>query len=197
MKKIMFNDKYGLTQAVLKGRKTMTRRIISNEEAIYSLNEQEYMGQLCIANRFLEKYSRYQIGEIVAIAQPYKEIISDILNYNGYNTEIAALVYKKHKGWNNKMFVKPIVMPHQIKITDLKVERLQYISEEDSQREGILVIERELLNNKIEYLYSFGNIEKYYKCPIEAFAALIDKVSGKGTWDSNPWVFVYEFELVK
>ena len=26
MKKIMFNDKYGLTQAVLEGRKTMTRR---------------------------------------------------------------------------------------------------------------------------------------------------------------------------
>lgn len=31
----------------------------------------------------------------------------------------------------------------------------------------------------------------------EAFAALIDKISGKGTWDSNPWVFVYEFELIK
>lgn len=29
MKKIMFNDKYGLTQAVLEGRKTMTRRIVS------------------------------------------------------------------------------------------------------------------------------------------------------------------------
>lgn len=27
--------------------------------------------------------------------------------------------------------------------------------------------------------------------------ALIDKVCGKGTWDSDPWVFVYEFELVK
>lgn len=28
-------------------------------------------------------------------------------------------------------------------------------------------------------------------------AALIDKVSGRGTWESNPWVVVYEFELVK
>lgn len=32
---------------------------------------------------------------------------------------------------------------------------------------------------------------------ILAFASLIDKVSGKGTWDSNPWVIVYEFELLK
>lgn len=31
----------------------------------------------------------------------------------------------------------------------------------------------------------------------EAYAALIDKISGKGTWEGNPWVFVYDFELVK
>ena len=30
-----------------------------------------------------------------------------------------------------------------------------------------------------------------------AYAALIDKISGKGTWASNPYVFVYEFELIK
>ena len=29
------------------------------------------------------------------------------------------------------------------------------------------------------------------------FSILIDKVSGKGTWGSNPWVYVYEFELVR
>lgn len=29
MKKIMFNDRYGLTQAVLEGRKTQTRRILN------------------------------------------------------------------------------------------------------------------------------------------------------------------------
>lgn len=33
--------------------------------------------------------------------------------------------------------------------------------------------------------------------PREAFAALIDKVSGKGTWESNPYVWAYEFELMK
>ena len=32
---------------------------------------------------------------------------------------------------------------------------------------------------------------------LHAFAALIDKVSGAGTWDDNPFVVVYEFELVK
>lgn len=36
-----------------------------------------------------------------------------------------------------------------------------------------------------------------YRTAKKAYAALIDKISGKGTWDSNPYVFVYEFELVK
>lgn len=30
-----------------------------------------------------------------------------------------------------------------------------------------------------------------------AFASLIDKVSGRGTWQRNPWAVVYEFELVR
>ena len=36
-----------------------------------------------------------------------------------------------------------------------------------------------------------------YETPREAYAALIDKVSGKGTWQNNPYVFVYDFELIK
>ena len=33
--------------------------------------------------------------------------------------------------------------------------------------------------------------------PRAAFASLIDKVSGKGTWEENPYVFVYSFQLIK
>lgn len=45
--------------------------------------------------------------------------------------------------------------------------------------------------------YEFeGNKDDGFDTPREAFAALIDKVSGKGTWESNPYVFVYEFELI-
>jgi hypothetical protein len=36
-----------------------------------------------------------------------------------------------------------------------------------------------------------------FDSPRAAFASLIDKVSGKGTWKNNPWVIVYEFELNK
>ena len=42
-----------------------------------------------------------------------------------------------------------------------------------------------------------GRTWKLFPTPREAFATLIDKVSGRGTWKRNPWVVVYEFELVK
>ena len=42
-----------------------------------------------------------------------------------------------------------------------------------------------------------GNKDNGFDTPREAFAALIDKVSGKGTWESNPYVWAYEFELMK
>ena len=39
-------------------------------------------------------------------------------------------------------------------------------------------------------------IDELMKVP-DAYEILIDKVSGKGTWERNPYVFVYDFELVK
>ena len=41
---------------------------------------------------------------------------------------------------------------------------------------------------------SIGDI---FRSPRQAYAYLIDKVNGKGTWDNNPWVVVYYFKLIK
>ena len=187
-KKIMFNDRYGLTQAVLEGRKTMTRRLVPE-------------GTPCGCWRETVKRSRYQVGEVVAIAQSYKEVAQGgypvDARYDAFRTanwgdgEDGAL--KSSAGWNNKMFVKSELMPHSIRITDVRVERLNDITPDDCLKEGISFID------KIKAYYfdrSDRNQGFYYYTAKRAFAALIDKVSGKGVWDSNPYVFVYEFELV-
>lgn len=100
---------------------------------------------------------------------------------------------KNHRGWRNKLFVAADKMLHHIRITDVKVERLNDITPDDCLKEGISFID------KIKAYY-FDRSDRdqgfYYYTAKRAFAALIDKVSGKGTWDSNPYVFVYEFELV-
>ena len=99
------------------------------------------------------------------------------------------------------MFVKADLMPNRIRITDIRAERLQKISDEDCIAEGIR--EQYFYSGEEEpefegYSYYAKNVLKPLFCtPREAYAALIDKISGKGTWTSNPYVFVYEFELIK
>lgn len=210
----MFNDKYSLTQAVLDGRKTMTRRIIkcprtfkgewaagfnihrrhSDKKIVgypcmYDADEREFdMGEI---------FPKYKVGEVLSIAQSYESL--------GMNPEIALNdrdgigFYTKTKfapGWKNKMFVRADLMPHHIRITNIKVERLQGISDEDCLKEGIYKGQCGSADTHFMDAYYYKGGIQPYCTPREAFAALIDKVSGKGTWESNPYVFVYEFELI-
>lgn len=194
MKKIMFSDKYGLTQAVLEGRKTMARRAISEDvwqrADVYRHEYYEDTLGLLPAKKALIEFSPFKVGEVVAVAQAYKDT---------FNTgQVSPLVAKA--GWTNKMFVRADWMLHQIRITNVRVEKLQDISDEDCMKEGITT----MTEGKYDVGNGYGWDTKIdalkrdtFFTPRKAFAALIDKVSGKGTWNSNPWVFVYEFELVK
>lgn len=189
----MFNERYGLQRAAIDGTKPMTRRLISNQQAIYSLDEQEFIGQLAVSENFVKKYSRYQVGEVVAIAQNYKDCGYDGGTKYGWcydeNEERTDVFYKDVPGWKNKMFVRSSRMPHRIRITDVKVERLQDISDEDCLKEGV--------KQWTAFTYCVDGIDNEFIEPRDAFAALIDKVSGRGTWDRNPWVFAYTYELIK
>ena len=212
MKKIMFNDKYGLTQAVLEGRKTQTRRMLnptlffqrletyegwSNEDISAwkrSCNRRFYEAQGDTLKQMLDyalSSSRYKVGEIIAIAQSYKDIHAEILR------EFGPWDLKKEflqsKGYTNKMFVRAEKMPHAIRITNVRVERLQDISEEDCMKEGLEWAHGLFYVN---YNKDTGSRMNLGNTPREAFAALIDRISGKGTWASNPYVFVYDFVLI-
>lgn len=201
----MFNDRYGLTQAVIEGRKTMTRRLIPDE--FFGLTWDTRGDTLVYENEYGDfidvrhsKYTRYKVGEVVAVAQSYSTIAAGHPDVYTFLSQVA----KAHKisiesvhdlaGWNNKMFTQAELMPHQIRIIGIRCERLQDISDADCLREGIRYIP------KICKFY-FEDVRReagfYFDDHREAFTMLIDKVSGRGTWASNPWVVVYEFELVK
>lgn len=203
----MFNDRFGLTQAVLEGRKTMTRRIVTYPLKFRGVNVAGYfvckrpsgeVTEICMYDedeRMIDGgqiLPKYKVGEVVAIAQSYKDCgnIPDYeLDEDGYP------IMPKESGFFNKMFVKADLMPHHIEITDIKVERLQDISDEDCLKEGIY---EDSGDDEFppSIFYEFeGNKDDGFDTPRSAFAALIDKVSGKGTWESNPYVWVYEFKL--
>lgn len=172
MKKIMFNDKYCLTQAVLTGDKTMTRRLLKDNVPLGNWEE-------------TAKHLSYKVGEIVAIAQSYNDIGKP--QYDKFGKGVA--------GNSNKMFVRANLMPHHIRITDVKVELLQSISVDDILCEGVW----QFYDNK-NLFYVSKNIgyapDVAFLSAREAFWYLIDNISGKGTWESNPWVAAYEFKLI-
>ena len=190
----MFNDQYGLTKAVLDGRKTQTRRICyqGTFKRFCSCGfclEGADRGKLYIndGNEVVAK-SKFKIGEEVAIAQRYIDLDDKFYRLLG--------IYKGGmKGYRNKMFVKADLMPHRIRITNIRVERLQDISEEDCIAEGIQDIVGKTYPET--HLYRIKKGDTCYGTPRKPYSKLIDKISGKGTWDRNPLVFVYDFELVK
>ena len=143
--------------------------------------------------------ARYDVGEIVAVAQSYRRCGG--LNEQGVPRweAINQAVGVTCAGWDNKMFVRADLMPHQIRITSVRIERLQDISDEDCLKEGI--IKKWHAPACKNYYYVPGvevkSVKDVHDTPQEAFAHLIDKVSKKDVWSENPYVFVYDFELVK
>lgn len=198
----MFNDKYGLTAAVLNETKTQIRRIISG--VLPEIQELRVVNNLCeYKDPYTKKWNKankrhqpkYNVGEVVAVAQSYFDIKTSA---NSYRPQ----VWKEYKDWHkyldtlpndtaghyNKMMVKAELMPYKIEITNIKVERLQDITKKGCFAEGI------------EYdgmFYSFKGTNEGFLEAKEAYVALIDAINGKGTWENNPWVFVYDFKLIR
>lgn len=191
MKKIMFNDRYGLTEAVLSGRKTQTRRIVPRSfftctHDILDNNTLTFEDMYGDWHDIRESAYALKLGEIVAIAQAYDDF---------YNDECDPRIFPDGPGWTNKMFVRADLMPRHIRITNVRVERLQDISDEDCIKEGIYKGQCGSADTHFMDAYYFKGDKQPYCTPREAYTALIDRISGKGTWESNPYVFVYDFEL--
>lgn len=183
MKKIMFNDAFCLTRAVLNGTKTMTRRVLRDNVPLGNWEE-------------TAKHLPYKVGEVVAIAQRYKDLYSyddDKVKYNPFFDMIESA------GWNNKLFVESQYMKHHIRITDVKIERLQDISDDDIMREGIRYYpssDKRWYNDSGYGYHIPKNGLHLFDTPYKAFANLFERISGKGTWESNPFVVAYSFELI-
>lgn len=233
----MFNDECGLTQAVLEGRKTMTRRGCKYDRPnetydivfpVFEPNDYDNDGNITSPLNYAFGWKnnegdftgwnipQYKVGEVVAIAQSYKSINEFYeIAYKRHNSFHGQIVtnydipfkeivkwfelresLKYTAGWTNKMFVKADLMISHIRITDIKIERLQDISDEDCLKEGIYKGQCGSADTHFMDVYYYKGDIQPYCTPRDAFAELIDKVSGKGTWASNPYVFVYEFELI-
>lgn len=197
----MFNDEpYGLTDAVLTGTKTHTRRIVPDSHLkAYEKYKAENKGAAMSLSDFLIRrgLARYVVGEVVAIAQSYKSIRlspsfvsakKDHEKKHHTNTPVG-----QQAGWNNKMYVAADFMPHHIRITGVRAEKLQSISDEDIAAEGVITITPGREYTTCPKKESSKLLAKSLR---GAYQQLIDGVSKKQIFRKNPYVYVFEFERV-
>lgn len=196
-----------LFHLTVQGIKKQTRRIINPQPTFFSKPDEGifhdlgyYLDSLGIALK-----PRYKVGETVYLKEPYSWISLGsrepvtVYKYDNEEHEDECGCSFLTSDWKNKMFMPESEARHFIKITDVRVERLQDILEEDCILEGILE----------EFPEAYGmdsSLPSYWRCPEEmsmewfktprqAYAFLIDKINGKGTWESNPWVWVIDYKL--
>lgn len=82
-----------------------------------------------------------------------------------------------------------------LEVTDIRIERLNDISNEDAEKEGINKVKRVLFS---DYAYrDYLNEGEVYRSAISSFRSLWEKINGIGTWDVNPWVWVVTFKQVE
>lgn len=199
---ILFNT--DMVRAILDGRKTVTRRVLKNLP-----KDAEYVGQL---EDSFDPWDEKDIGKsmfktsllptekagCIFIKPPYQP--GDTLyvretwwkNGNTYFYKAGC-----SKGLIDNMYVKwrpSIHMPKEavriwLKVTDVRVERLQDITDEQEKAEGA-----NWKNGK-----NVGFEEKMRRTAVERFAEIWDSTIKKADldrygWDANPWVWVIEFE---
>ncbi|EPG4778512.1 hypothetical protein OQB83_001225 [Klebsiella pneumoniae] len=128
-------------------------------------------------------------------------------------TDVATLVYKasERNSWTEQthrvpvaVFNKPATpekwtpslhMPRWasrilLEITDVRVERLNSISQEDAKAEGM-----ELTGWRPTYSDPDSGGEVW--TPYDNFAQLWESIYGEESWKANPWVWVIEFKRVE
>lgn len=221
IKPILFNTE--MVRAILDGRKTCTRRICKDANeytvpdmdfynadrrtyAVHNFADKEQMEQLSTAERTCPICP----GDILYVRETVWQKIGYYLDIDGetkpswYNEfKYVASDEKPETGWNYSWAKRPSIhMPKEaariwLKVTDVRVERLQDITPNGAESEGV----GNLFYDDIGYgEKNYGTeVDPEYGIAKEQFAWLWESTIKKSDidrygWDANPWVWVIEFE---
>jgi hypothetical protein len=185
MKGILF--KPDMIQAIVEGRKTVTRRLSGLKEINKEPDRWVNILPKSSASAFvlLDKKRfgiwvkpRYQVGETVYIKEAWCE--------SYYGKPICYKLDGKEspgpKGfWRSPMLLKAEDARYFIKITDVRAERLQEINK---------VRHDEVLKEGYPFIYNILELNEH---PETTFARYWNSINKDYHWESNPWVWVYTF----
>ncbi len=204
-KPILFSTE--MVQAILEGRKMQTRRVIKGleelQEPFFQSLVQHASGLITFSSletdKVIEPKNPYgNVGDILWVREKFKKLVNCETGEFEYYSYYADMPLKFHLQFPSKH--KPSIhMPKEacrlfLKITNVRVERLWDISEEDSKAEGCSF---EIVHNIKEYkdyLNPDNTFPVYAKL---SFISLWEKINGVKSLEENPFVWVIEFERIE
>lgn len=99
--------------------------------------------------------------------------------------------------WKSGRFMPKYACRLKLKVTNIRVERVQGISYEDAVLEGIESSNEFQSNEGYLHQYKDYIVDDFALDAVDSYHTLWESINGKYSWQSNPWVWVIEFERIK
>ena len=196
---ILFNGE--MVRAILDGRKSVTRRVVKPQpEMVFdgeSLPDGNTYGGW---EPILPPWSKwpYQIGDRLWVRETHW--VNCAGNKDGSGKDI---IYRADDpnwpyGWRPSIFMPRWASRITLEIVNVRVERLQEITEEDAEKEGIRRTDAEGMRSWpwLGADHPTKGTPKVFPSARQAFASLWDSTTDKHPWSINPYVWVIEFKRV-
>ncbi|HBK4816020.1 hypothetical protein [Enterobacter asburiae] len=211
---MIFNDE--MVRAILDGRKTQTRRImkvqpdtpefglrriiessIANEIGMYFWSQEDARGIKARSKQFFCPFG--DVGDRIWVRETWAEAGASAPDLTLYRANYPAHVpthYENVPPAEDVRWTPSIHMPRWasrilLEITDVRVEQLKSISEEEARSEGVAQLREGFWKH-----YQPGWTQHQLSAR-GSFATLWESIYGFGEWDRNPWVWVIEFKRIE
>ncbi len=194
-----------MVQAILRGEKTQTRRIIKIDkgEKIEFDNYETRKCFIVVGKDYVKSLKcPYKVGDILWVREtwhPKRHSFPIGLPFE-YKATAKEDGNPTDEPWKPSIFMPKEACRIFLKLKNIRIERLNDISENDAIAEGIERWTEERMKSKpTHYKVYFQNCKpedliSYTSDPIDSYETLWQKINGEKSWAENPFVWVYEFE---
>jgi hypothetical protein len=181
-----------MVQAIVEGTKTQTRRIVQN--AVEIAENPNALGWFIneLGEAIACPYGK--IGDVLWVRENFQYRFED-KNQPAYAADFNYPLVSRIK-WKPSIHMPKSACRIFLRITNIRVQRLQNISQEDAIAEGIIDYEDGTYKNYFtkKGLRDIDGVECL--APIASFQSLFCNINGIALWDQNPYVWVIEFDRI-
>lgn len=188
-----------MVQAIMEGRKTMTRRICKRQPNDHEIYTKYKDGTFNINGPDFDSNDIEcpfgMPGDVLWVRETFMNApnFPILPEKYYYKASKSSQFLEEWKGcWKPSIFMPKDACRIFLQITNVRVERLNDISELDSVNEGIHLYDR--ISKWKNYM---SNQSEFCTTPSGSFASLWQSIHGLDSWKENPWVWVIEFKRIE